>query len=185
MAATPGQIASVVGAESATVQALFAAAVKDWRASGARVAGVIAEAHGLPDRTCAAGILRDIVTGRGFPIYLETAPSGTSCHLDASGVNAACAQILGQVATSDLVVLSKFGKLEAARSGLIEAFEAAITGGKPLLTSVSDKHREAWRAFAPAAIELPAEAAALRAWWRSQRAGPGFAREPARRSARG
>ncbi|MBS0399033.1 MAG: DUF2478 domain-containing protein, partial [Proteobacteria bacterium] len=83
---------------------------------------------------------------------------------DASGIEAACAELLGQLTKCDVVVLSKFGKLEAARSGLVTAFQAVIDAGTPLLTSVSNKHREAWKAFAPAAIELPAEAAALQRW---------------------
>jgi hypothetical protein len=170
MAAMQGRIASVVGADSATVLALFAAVVADWRASGERVGGVLAEPHDLRDRTCAAGVLRNIVSGRTFRMYLETPPSGTSCHLDASGVQAACADILGQVATCDLIVLSKFGKLEAARSGLFEAFQAAMAADKPLLTSVSDRHHKAWRTFAPTALDLPAEATVLRDWWRDQRA---------------
>lgn len=161
--------AAVVRTDDTTSQALFAAAVADWRAAGAKVVGVISEAHGLPDRTCRAGVLRDIVSGRPYQIYLETAPSQTSCHLDAAGVDAACAELLDQIATSDLVVLSKFGKLEAARGGLAPAFAAAIAAGKPILTTVSEKHRDAWRTFAPDAIELTAEVAALRAWWETTR----------------
>lgn len=163
-AATPGRIASVMGADSATVQALFAATVADWRAAGVRVAGLLAEPDGPPGRTCTAGVLRDIGSGRAFQIYFDTAPGGMSCDLDASGIEAACAELLGQLTKCDVVVLSKFGKLEAARSGLVTAFQAVIDAGTPLLTSVSNKHREAWKAFAPAAIELPAEAAALQRW---------------------
>lgn len=159
-------IAAVIGADSRHIQTLFAAAIADWRATGVKVVGVIEETSGLSDRSCSAGTLRDIVSGKPFPIYLEVAPSHTSCHLDATGVNAASAGLLHQVQTGDLVVLSKFGKLEAMRSGLVNAFEAAIAAGKPVLTTVSDKHRDAWRAFAPDAICLPADKTALQAWWR-------------------
>ncbi|MBU6456222.1 MAG: DUF2478 domain-containing protein [Bradyrhizobium sp.] len=159
-------IAAVIGADSQFVQTLFATVVADWRAAGVKVVGVIAETHGLADRSCSAGFLRDIATGKLFSIYLETAPSHTSCHLDADGVNAASASLMLQVQTGDLVVLSKFGKLEAMRSGLTGAFEAAIAAGKPVLTAVSEKHRDAWRAFAPDATFLPAEKTALEAWWR-------------------
>ncbi|MDE2601881.1 MAG: DUF2478 domain-containing protein [Bradyrhizobium sp.] len=159
-------IAAVIGADSQYIQSLFAATVADWRAAGVKVVGVIAETHGLADRSCNAGLLRDIATGKPFSIYLETAPDNTSCHLDADGVNAASASLVLQVQTSDLVVLSKFGKLEAMRSGLTGAFEAAIAAGKPVLTAVSEKHRDAWRAFAPDATFLPAEKTALEAWWR-------------------
>lgn len=159
-------IAAVIGADSQFVQTLFATVVADWRAAGVKVVGVIAETHGLADRSCSAGFLRDIATGKPFSIYLETAPSHTSCHLDADGVNAASASLMLQVQTGDLVVLSKFGKLEAMRSGLTGAFEAAIAAGKPVLTAVSEKHRDAWRAFAPDATFLPTEKTALEAWWR-------------------
>jgi len=62
-------------------------------------------------------------------------------------------------------VLSKFGKLEAAGQGLFPAFEAAAAAGKPVLTSVSSKHRDAWRAFAPDADFIQADEAALTEWW--------------------
>ncbi|HEY5301711.1 MAG TPA: DUF2478 domain-containing protein [Acetobacteraceae bacterium] len=167
MTPATGRIAVVVQADGAT-QALFAAMVAGWRASGAKVVGVIAEAHNLPDRTCSAGYLRDIASGTPYPMFLETAPANTSCHLDAGGVESACVAVLDQVPTSDLVVLSKFGKLEAARGGLAAAFEAAIAAGKPVLTTVSEKHHDAWEAVAPGATRLTGEPA-IQAWWRAMR----------------
>lgn len=167
MTPAAGKTAAVLGSDGARAQALLATMVAHWRAAGARIVGVIAEPHGLPERTCGAGILRDIVSGRPYPIYLETAPSHTSCHLDAAGVAGACAAILDQIAASDLVVLSKFGKLEAARGGLAPAFAAAMAAAKPLLTTVSDNQRDAWRVYAPDAVVLDAEGAALQDWWRA------------------
>jgi hypothetical protein len=64
-----------------------------------------------------------------------------------------------------VVVLSKFGKLEAAGGGLAPAFVAAIAAGKPLLTTISDLHRTACYGLAPDALRLPADAAAMRDWW--------------------
>ena len=165
MASMVSRIAVVQGADSESIQKLLAAVVADWRVGGIRVTGVTAEAHGLPDRTCSAGLLRGIGSGDQFPIYLETAPPGTSCHLDAQGVEAACASIIDQIANSDLVVLSKFGKLEAMRKGLFPAFEAAIAAGRPVMTAVSAKHRSAWQAFAPNATYLEADKSALTDWW--------------------
>jgi hypothetical protein len=159
-------IAAVITDDSAKTQALLAAAVAEWGAA-ARIVGVFAESHGIPGRACGAGFLRDIVSGKAYSIYLETPSAHTSCHLDAAGVEAACAAVLGRIPTSDLVVLSKFGKLEAARSGLFRAFERAVGTGRPLLTTVSHRHRDAWQAFAPEATPLPDDGAALRRWWRS------------------
>ena len=161
------KIAAVVGTDGTDAQTLFAGVAAGWRASGIGVVGVIAETHGLPGRTCGAGILRDIASGTPYRIYLETPPGNTSCHLDAAGVEAASAALRDQIRTSDLVVLSKFGKLEAARRGLADAFEAALAAGKPVLTTVSGKHRDAWRAFAPDAAVLEADEAAIQAWRRA------------------
>lgn len=98
-------------------------------------------------------------------MFLDAQPAGTSCHLDATGVDGACAAVLSQIPDSDVVVLSKFGKLEATGGGLAPAFAAAMAGGKPVLTTVSDLHQDAWRRLAPDAIRLPADGAAIRDWW--------------------
>ncbi|WP_281806563.1 DUF2478 domain-containing protein [Methylocystis echinoides] len=163
------RIAAVTGGRSAVVQPLFAALVAEWRAGGTKIAGALSEPDGASDRTCTAGFLREINSGEAYQIHLETPPVGTSCDIDAAGVETAGRDVLVDLATSDLVVLSKFGKLETMGRGLARAFEAAIAGNKPLLTSVSEKHLEAWRAFAPDSILLPADDAAIRRWWEGAR----------------
>jgi hypothetical protein len=150
------------------VQALFADAIAQWRRAGVTVAAVLAEMNGLSNSTCSAGFLRDMASGAAYSIHLDAPPRDTTCHLDARGVDAACAAVLPQIAASDLVVLSKFGKLEAMGQGLFAAFEAARAAGRPVLTTVSPKHYEAWCKFAPDAMALPADVNALRDWWRSQ-----------------
>ncbi|HEX7006001.1 MAG TPA: DUF2478 domain-containing protein [Alphaproteobacteria bacterium] len=168
MKAGSNPIAVVQGADGDTIQKLLAAVAANCRSAGTKVVGVVAEAHGLADLTCSAGFLRDIASGRRYPIYLDSARSEASCHLDAGGVATACSALLDQVPDGDLVVLSKFGKLEAAGQGLFPAFEAAAAAGKPVLTSVSSKHRDAWRAFAPDADFIQADEAALTEWWRTK-----------------
>lgn len=162
----PHRIAVVRGSGE-EVQELFAAVAKACRSAGLTVAGVVAETHRLPDRRCSAGTLHDIASGEKFPIYLETVPSGTSCHLDAAGVEAACATLMAQLPESDLVLFSKFGKLEAQGRGLLPAFRGAIAAGRPVITTVSGKHRAAWHEFAPNADLIEADEAALTAWWRA------------------
>jgi hypothetical protein len=166
MTSAPSRVAGIVGVESTQAQSMLATAVARWRAGGAKVVGVLAEAHGVPGRTCGAGFLRDIATSRPYSIYREAVSSGTTCHLDASGVEAACENLRGQIPACDIVVLSKFGKLEAMRQGLASAFTAAMAAGKPVLTSISGKHRDAWQVFVPNATLLADDEAALEAWWR-------------------
>lgn len=73
--------------------------------------------------------------------------------------------MLAGITDSDVVVLSKFGKLEAGGRGLIGAFEAAAAAGKPILTTVAEKHLEAWDAFAPEAETIAPSVAAIERWW--------------------
>ena len=169
MAPEVGKIAAVLSDDDRATQVLLAAMVADWHHSGAKIAGVIGELHGLPERTCGAGFLRDIASRKAYRIYLEASPHQNSCHLDAAGVANVCKVILDQISMTDLVVLNKFGKLERAGEGLAAAFELAISAGKPLLTSVSDRHRDAWRTFAPDTSFLAANTAALQNWWRAVR----------------
>lgn len=165
MISSAGKIAAIVSDDGAAVQVTLGEIVADWRSGGVKIAGVIAEPHGQPDRACGAGFLRDIVSGAPFSIYLDAPQSRSSCHLDADGVARACAGVLKQIPASDLVVLNKFGKLEAMGAGLAPAFNAAAAAGKPLLTTISKNHVDAWREFAPGTAILATDKAALQAWW--------------------
>jgi hypothetical protein len=167
MAPTENRIAVVTGVDSAAAQILFATAIAQWRKAGVTVAAVLAETLTPTESICSADVLRDVGSGVAYSIHLDAPPRDTSCHLDARGVEAACAALLPQLDTCDLVVLSKFGKLESTGSGLFPAFAAARVAGIPIVTTVSAKHEEAWRAFAPDAVTLPANAAALQAWWQA------------------
>ncbi|HMK78255.1 MAG TPA: DUF2478 domain-containing protein [Xanthobacteraceae bacterium] len=174
-------IAVVQGGSSAAAQELFRAFVSRWHAS-ARIVGVIEENHGLGERTCNGGYLRSIASGELFPLFQDLGSQSTACHLEGSGATSASAAIARDIAAGcDLVLLSKFGKLEAARGGLASAFAAAIEAGVPVLTAVSPAFSEKWAQFAaPLFTPLPADAAVLDAWWRAIR-GSACAAPPAER----
>jgi len=167
MTVAGSRIATVSGVDSAAAQALFATAIAQWRGAGIKVAAVLAETLTPTESICSADYLRDVGSGTAYSIHLDTPPRDTTCHLDARGVEAACAALLPQLDNCDLVVLSKFGKLESMGGGLFPAFAAARAAGLPDLTTVSAKHENAWRAFAPDAVTLPANAEALQGWWRA------------------
>jgi hypothetical protein len=58
----------------------------------------------------------------------------------------------------ELVLLNKFGKLEAAGEGLAGAFKAALDARIPLVTSVSPAFADAWKRFAGRPfVTLPAD----------------------------
>lgn len=160
-------IAAITGAETAPIQALLLNAVARWRAAGLVVCGLIEESDGPVESSCSGGSLRNLVTGERFAMYLDEPPEHTSCHLDELGVTAAGESVLDQIAGSDVVVLSKFGKVEAVSGGLFCAFEAASALGKPVITSVAPKHNYPWQRFAPEAKMIRAQQAEIDGWWQS------------------
>jgi Protein of unknown function (DUF2478) len=164
------QIAVVQDVPSAQVQQLFQALVERWRPS-ACLAGAVAEDHGLADRACSAGFLRSLGNGERFPIFQDLGPSAPACHLAGDGAVMAAAAVQRDIAAGcDLVVLSKFGKLEAEGRGLRDAFGAAIEARIPVLTSVSARFAAAWESFAaPLFVVVPDDVDRIDAWWQAVR----------------
>lgn len=156
-------IAVIANRDGQDTQAVLRAAADAWRRAGASVVGVLAE-DGDAEGECSAAFLRDIASGKRFSIQLDAAPAATACHLDTAGIDEACAGLLPQITDADVVVLSKFGKTEATRLGLWAAFREAVAAGKPLLTTVSAKHREAWTAFAGEAVWLEPDSGSIERW---------------------
>lgn len=166
-AAAAAPILAVRGATNAAIQSLLSDFARRWSAAGFRIVGAVEE----PGEGAKCAILRDLVSGRIYPVHQDLGPGSTACQLDGAGVAEACEVIVRQIlAGCDLVVLSKFGKLEAGRSGLVAAFGAAVETGVPILTAVAPAYAPAWNAFAgPLATFACPSAEALDAWWRAHR----------------
>jgi len=163
-------IAVVRGQSTADVEQTFRSLVDRWQPT-VRLAGLIAESHGLADRACNAGFLRNIATAERFSIFQDLGPGSTVCHLDGAGALSAAGAVRRDIAAGcELVLLNKFGKLEAAGEGLAGAFKAALDARIPLVTSVSPALEDAWKRFTgrPFVI-LPADPIEIDAWWRAAR----------------
>jgi pyruvoyl-dependent arginine decarboxylase (PvlArgDC) len=73
MEGTTKIIAVVRGASNAEIQAIFRALADKW-VRDIRLAGLVAEHHGLADRYCQAGYLRNLTTGARFSIFSRFRP---------------------------------------------------------------------------------------------------------------
>lgn len=164
------RVGVVRGPSAAQVQELFRGLAERWRHS-VRLAGLIAEEHGLADRACSAGFLRNVATGERFSIFHDLGPGSSVCHLDGTGALSAAESVRRDIgAGCDLVLLNKFGKLEAAGEGLFSAFSAALAAGIPLLTSLSPAFEAAWQKRAGRSFTvLPAGTDEIGAWWEAVR----------------
>ncbi len=165
-------IAVVQGADGATIQRLLADVLTaPWRPL--RIAGVIEVPESDESGVCGAETLRNIGDGTVYPIFQDLGAGSTACALDPGGVVDACAAVCRDIAAGcDLVVLSKFGKLEGeSGSGLLAAFAAAMEAGIPVLTAVSPRNQERWHAFAAPYYEtIGPSLEQIAAWWTAQSA---------------
>lgn len=165
-------VMAVKGRSAEDVRAVLVATAKRLGARGVRVAGVIEVPANVNGGPCGHLALRDIASGAEFSLSQALGSGSTSCNLDSGGLAGACAAVERAIREgADLVILSKFGKQEAERGGLSDAFRAAILAGLPVLTSVSPAVTAAWLAFVgDDAGEIAADNDAIDAWWTTQAA---------------
>lgn len=163
MAHPSAPIAVVRGAPTAQVQALFAVFAARLGPQ-VRVAGVVEEE---PEPGHAQ--LRSLADGRRFEVFQALGRGSSACSVDAGSIVTACQAVRGDIAAGcDIVVLSKFGRLESERTGLSDAFVAGLEAQVPILTSVAPKFDPVWTAFAaPLFVMLPPQFEAVEAWWRA------------------
>lgn len=168
------QIAVIQGAASAEIQRLLRDFAGRWRDS-ARIVGVIEDVRAGDGERCAGGALVSLASGARFPIFQDQPSVPGVCNADPeSAINAGEAVRRDIEAGCDLVILSKFGKLEAEQKGaLLSAFIAAAEAQVPILTSVSPRFEPVWRQFTEGSYDLlPPTREAVEAWWHAVRANP-------------
>ncbi|PZQ18000.1 MAG: hypothetical protein DI565_04605 [Ancylobacter novellus] len=160
-------IVALRGAAGFVVQARLAAFAKARAAEGLRVAGCVEEFSGSEGAGCAGRALRDVATGRRRLIGQELGSGSLACHLDAEGVTQACQDALEAIDRGcDLLILAKFGKLEAARSGLVDAFAAAVERHIPIVTSVAPQFADLWDVYSGGlATYAEPSRTVLESWW--------------------
>ena len=142
-------LVAIVYANEAYPQSTFERIVEDCRRRGLRVAGVLqhpvcSEAAGHCDVA-----LEELTTGLRTDLFEDRGPGASGCRLD----EAALAEVNGQVARSldtdpDLLILNKFGKVEAEGRGLLDLVAMAVDRGIPVVIGVPIRNLEPWRDFA-------------------------------------
>ncbi|MGO9174251.1 MAG: DUF2478 domain-containing protein [Rhodomicrobium sp.] len=168
------RIGAMQGAKTAEIQQLLARFAERRMREGLRVAGMIEEPAPEEDcGVCGSLVLRDAAGGSALiPITQNLGPGSTACRLDSAGLAAACQAVLTAIERgADLVVLSKFGKIEAEGGGLADAFRAAAEAGIPCVTGVAPSFAAAFLDYAGGFSQwIEASDTALERWWSSPRA---------------
>lgn len=164
-------LAAVLYRGTTDIDGLMASFLAELAANRQRVAGVVQVA--IPGRVCgpnAPMLLRDLATGEVLTISQDLGSGAQSCRLDSAALADAAVRVRHAVEAPDvdLVVISKFGKEEAAGRGLREEMALAAANGRPVLTTLRRNLSEDWVTFTgdPATILEPT-LASLRSWWAS------------------
>lgn len=169
-------IAAMVHADGfAQADALLAGFAAALVQQGWRVGGLLHERRRLPSGR-GGMFLVDVQTAEEYCISQDLGRDARGCSVSTAGLAQASAVLRRALAQPpDLVIVNRFGAQEAQGGGFAAEMLALAEAHIPFVTAVAHKHLDAWTHFCGAAAEhLPADAAALQAWWaRSAPGAPG------------
>ena len=140
---------------------------EDLRRSGHRVVGAVQHhVHGLRNPNLDAVMLPGAQV-----VNLSHHPGDDTqgCHIDNE-----CLATIGRTIEAaieegaDLVIVNRFGKLEAAGRGLVRLIKRAVDADIPVITAVPAHRFAAWVKYSDGmSVRLPCRRAALDEWWGS------------------
>jgi hypothetical protein len=166
-------IAALVYADGIYPDEVIGRAIEPLRARGVPLAGAIQrDPTDRPGRHPCDLLLENLASGEVTAIAEHRGKEARGCRLDVGILT----DIAEAVATSlhegepRLLIVNKFGKIEADGGGLREAISDAVYLGIPVLVGVPMRNLDRWRAFAGAySVDLPVDSAAITDWLASKR----------------
>lgn len=147
------------------------ALLEDFAAEVARrgfsVGGVVQRNVGDIDECDHTMLLVDVATGAIYDITQRLGAGSDACRVNPAEVAAAGSSVRDALTRNvDLIVVNKFAGLEAGGEGLSDELLAAMAAGIPVLTAVSGRFLNEWRAFTGGMADLLSpDPAALWRWW--------------------
>lgn len=156
------RIGYLQGGDRTDIQSALWAVAQGLIASGHRVAGMVERPAALKRDS----LLADVSGDARCCIFQDLGAGAQSCTLDAAALTQASGLVEAAVTeATELLVLSKFGKLEADGGGFRAAIGKALLLDVPVLTSVNPAFDAAWQDFTGGfATRLPLDAAGIHAW---------------------
>ena len=141
-------LAAVVYNEQSYPDEIFKRVVDRCRLQGTRMAGVVQHRARDPGHSCDM-LLEDLATGRKTSIFADRGHGAKGCQMDEDAMLQLVSGIeLALKNGSDLVVLNKFGKVEAEGRGMRDLIAQAVCLDIPLIVGVPARHLQSWREFA-------------------------------------
>lgn len=160
-------IAAIVYSDGVYPDRIIARAVEPLRAAGLPLAGALQVEAVAAGRHPCDMLLEDLASGEVHAIAEHRGPEASGCRLDVGLLTEIGEAVLGSLHGEPprLLVVNKFGKIEADGGGLRQAVAEAVDLGIPVLVGVPARNLDRWRAFAGSlASELPATVGAIADW---------------------
>lgn len=90
----------------------------------------------------------------------------SGCRIDPAALEEAAALIAASFRKGpELLIINKFGSLEAAGGGLVDVISNAVDQGIPVIVGVPQRHLDAWRTFTNGlAEEAPVDQLRVQQW---------------------
>jgi len=118
------------------------------RGAGIAVAGIVQHNKFIRDRTRCDMEVEELASGIVLRLSEDRGKEARGCRLDRGALSEAGALISESLKTEpELVILNKFGKLEAEGRGLRDALADAVQFGVPIVVGVPYRNIEQWRVF--------------------------------------
>ena len=142
-------VTALVYQDRATIDRTLRDLVRDLRARGLRLAGVVQRDVARADRRRCDMILESLSGGEPILISQDRGPHARGCRLVVHELLKAMQMVAAALETApDVLILNKFGKTEAEGGGFRDLIAKAMELGIPVLVGVPRRNLEAWRDYA-------------------------------------
>ncbi len=124
----------------------------DWgyslRSAGLTVAGLVQLNTFVRNPSKCDMAVEELFSGTVLQLSEDRGPEARGCRLDRSILAAASALLLDALSENpDILVLNKFGKIEAEGTGLRDVLAKAVELGVPIIVGVPFRNLDQWRNF--------------------------------------
>lgn len=162
----PSNILAVVYTDGLAADKILAGWGYALRAAGLSVAGLVQLNTFERDPGKCDMAVEELFSGTVLQLSEDRGKEARGCRLDRSILTEAAGLLLAALEEKpDIVVLNKFGKVEAEGEGLRDALARAVELGVPIVVGVPFRNLDQWRIFAgDMADECPAGSPRIRDW---------------------
>jgi hypothetical protein len=162
----PSNILAVVYTDGLAADKFLAGWGYALRAAGLSVAGLVQLNTFERDPGKCDMAVEELFSGTVLQLSEDRGKESSGCRLDRGILTEAAGLLLSALEDKpDILVLNKFGKVEAEGEGLRDALARAVELGVPIIVGVPFRNLDQWRIFAgDLAEECPVDQACIGRW---------------------